>query len=96
MALDCHPPALAKGLANWFSRPSSPEEPHIRLHFELVPHADTLQLPCSLLQTKRLESGGRFDIADGLIHGHFDATTGQGQVFAKGALTRGLLMRVME
>jgi len=96
MALDCHPPALAPGLASWFARPSSPEEPHIRLHFELVPHADTLELPNSLLKTKTLQDGGRFDIADGLITGRFDPKTGHGEVYPKGALTRGLLKRVME
>ncbi len=96
MALDCHPPALASGLATWFGRPSSPAEPHIRLHFELVPHADTLELPNSLLRTKTRTPDGHFDIANSLIRGHFDPTSGQGAIFAKGALTRGLLMRVME
>lgn len=96
MALDCIPEALAPALAQWFARPSSNDSAHIHLQFELVAHADTLELPNSLLQTKSLGPNGSFDIANSLISGHFDRTTGKGHIKAKAALTRGLLMRVME
>lgn len=96
LALDCRPPAFAPALEQWFGRASASAQPHIRLHFELVPHQDTLVLPNSLLKTKSLGADGTFTIADGLIHGHYDARTRAGTIKAKGALTRGLLMRVME
>jgi len=96
MALHCNPPAFAPALAQWFARPSDPGPAHINLQFELVPHTDTLDLPNTLLKTKTLGPDGSFDIADGLIRGHFNRTTNEGHIQAKGALTRGLLMRVME
>ncbi len=96
MALHCTPAAFAPALAKWFDRPSDSGSAHINLQFELITHADTLILPNSLLKTKTLGPNGNFDIANGLISGHFDRATGQGHVRAKGALTRGLLMRVME
>lgn len=96
MALHCTPDAFAPALAKWFDRASAPEEAHINLRFELVPHSDTLELPNTLLMTKSLGENGSFDIADGLIRGHYDAAARQGEILAKGALTRGLLMRVME
>lgn len=96
MALHCTPEAFAPALAKWFARPSSENQAHINLDFELVPHSDTLQLPNSLLRTKTLSPDGHFDIADQMIRGHFDRATGTGHIQAKGALTRGLLMRVME
>lgn len=96
IALDCFPAALAPAFERWFARPSAPAAPHIRLHFELVPHPDTLELPSSLLKTKTIAPGGNFDIADGLIRGRFDAGAATGEIYAKGALTRGLLMRVLE
>lgn len=96
MALHCNPPEFAPALAQWFDRPSSPEPAHINLQFELITHPDTLDLPNTLLKTKTLGADGSFDIADGLISGHFNRTTNEGHIRAKGALTRGLLMRVME
>ncbi len=96
MALHCTPEAFAPALAQWFNLPSDEGTPHINLQFELVAHQDTLDLPNTLLMTKSLHPDGRFDIADGLITGHFDRTRKEGHIRAKGALTRGLLMRVME
>ncbi len=96
MALHCTPPAFAPALAQWFNRPSDEAAAHINLQFELIAHDDTLDLPNTLLKTKTLGPGGTFDIANGLISGHFDRQNGQGHIRAKGALTRGLLMRVME
>lgn len=96
MGLHCTPAAFAPALAKWFDRPSTQDPAHINLQFELIPHADTLDLPNTLLKTKTLGPDGSFDIANGLISGHFHKATGQGHIRAKGALTRGLLMRVME
>lgn len=96
MALHCTPAAFAPALAKWFDRPSESGPAHINLQFELITHTDTLELPNTLLKTKNLGQDGSFDIANGLISGHFDPTSGQGLVKAKGALTRGQLMRVME
>ncbi len=96
MALHCTPDAFAPALAKWFDRPSDPGPAHINLQFELIAHADTLELPNTLLKTKTLGPDGAFDIANGLISGHYDRKTCQGHIRAKGALTRGLLMRVME
>ncbi|MCP4291034.1 MAG: hypothetical protein GY780_04260 [bacterium] len=96
IALHCTPEKFAPALAQWFQRPSSTEKAHINLDLELVPHKDSLDLPNTLLQTKSLTEDGHFDIADGLIRGHFDSEKQFGHIQAKGALTRGLLMRVME
>ncbi len=96
MALHCNPEAFAPALAKWFQRPSDTGTPHINLNFELVAHTETLDLPNTLLLTKSLLADGSFDIADGLITGHFNRATKEGHIKAKGALTRGLLMRVME
>ncbi len=96
MALHCTPEAFAPALTQWFKRPSDTGAPHINLDFELITHTDTLELPNTLLMTKSILQDGSFTIANGLITGHFDPSTNQGQIFAKGALTRGLLMRVME
>lgn len=96
MALHCSPEAFAPALAQWFGRPSDPGPAHINLQFELIPHADTLELPNTLLKTKTLGPDGTFDIANGLISGYYNRITCEGHIRAKGALTRGLLMRVME
>jgi hypothetical protein len=96
MALQCQPAGFSPFLATWFGRPSDPAPAHINLDFELVTHPDTLVLPNTLLKTKTLGPDGTFDISDGLIKGQFDPSTGRGQIQAKGALTRGELMRVLE
>jgi hypothetical protein len=96
IAVCCEPAEFAVGLANWFGRPSAVTAPHLRLALELVPHADSPRLPDSLITTKRLGPDGRFDIADGLITGRYDAATGCGSLQVKGALIRGPLMRILE
>jgi len=96
MALHCTPEAFAPALAQWFKCPSDTGKPHINLDFELIAHKDTLDLPNTLLLTKSLHPDGSFDIANGLITGHFDRSSHEGHIRAKGALTRGSLMRVME
>lgn len=96
IAVHCEPAEFAVGLANWFGRPSAAAAPHLRLDLELVPHADSPQLPNSLITTKTLGPDGSFDIADGLITGRFDAATGHGSLRVKGALIRGPLMRILE
>jgi hypothetical protein len=52
-------------------------------------------VPNSLLLTKRADGDG-FDIADGLIRGHFDAQAGRGRVVVRSTLLRGQMMRVFE
>ncbi len=96
IAVHCEPAEFAIGLGNWFSRPSSLAAPHIRLDLELIPHADVPHLPNSLVTTKTLLAGGRFDIADGLITGHYDPVAARGSIQAKGTLVRGALMRILE
>lgn len=92
----CEPAAFSAYLAHWFDRPSSLGHPHVDLEFVLVPHAESLSLPNTLLQTKKLTGGGGFDISQGLFRGRYDPTTGQGRIEAKAAISRGQLMRVME
>ncbi len=96
IGVQCEPAEFAVGLRNWFGRPSATAAPHIRLDLELVPHADAPEMPNSLVTTKTLGAGGSFNIADGLITGHFDAATARGTIRAKGTLIRGPLMRVLE
>lgn len=96
IAVHCEPAEFAVGLGNWFGRPSTLATPHIRLDLELVPHADVPELPNSLITTKSLRTDGSFDIADGLITGHFDPVSGRGSIQAKGTLIRGPLMRILE
>jgi hypothetical protein len=96
IAVHCEPAEFAVGLANWFGRPSAQTAPHVRLDLELVPHADSPRLPNSLITTKTLAADGSFDIADGLITGHFDGASGRGRLRAKGTLIRGPLMRILE
>lgn len=96
IAVFCEPAEFAIGLANWFGRPSADLAPHISLELELIPHADVPDLPNSLVTTKTIGPDGRFDIADGLITGHFDAATARGSIRAKGTLIHGPLMRILE
>lgn len=96
IAVHCEPAEFAIGLRNWFGRPSAEAQPHIELELELVPHTDTPDLPNSLVTTKTLSANGAFDIANGLISGHFDPDSRRGRIQAKGALIRGPLMRILE
>jgi len=85
MALHCTPPAFGPALAQWFARPSTGDAAHINLDFELIPHSDTLDLPNTLLKTKSLGPNGSFDIANGLISGHYHRESRTGAIRAKGA-----------
>ncbi|MFT5233104.1 MAG: hypothetical protein ACI9UK_000911 [Candidatus Krumholzibacteriia bacterium] len=92
----CDPAEFAIGLSNWFSQPSATATPHIYLELELITHSDTPDFPNSLVTTKTISPNGAFDIAGGLITGHFDPTTGSGKLKAKGTLIRGPYMRILE
>lgn len=94
--ITCEPAEFAVGLRNWFGQPAATEEPHLRLSLELVPHSDTPVLPNSLITSKVVGENGRFDIADGLITGHYDAATGCGALQVKGTLILGPFMRILE
>ena len=96
MALQCLPPEFAQFLCWWFDRPSSDMEPHVWLELELIRHEKGHQLPNTLIQDKSVAADGSFDIADGLIRGHFDPSSGRGRIAPLGMLSQGLLMRVME
>ncbi len=96
LALHCQQEGMCHYLSQWFDRPSDSAAAQINLKFELLPHEESLDLPNTLLKTKQIGPDGSFDIAHGLIKGHFNRTTGWGLIQAKGALTRGVLMRVME
>nr|MEE4269328.1 hypothetical protein [Candidatus Krumholzibacteria bacterium] len=96
LGFHCDPAGFAPYLSYWFDRPSTLAAPDISLQLTLIPHEETLDLPNTLLKTKRLTGNGGFDIHDGLFQGRFDAATGQGEIAFKAALARGQLMRVSE
>ena len=96
IAFHCDPAPFAGFLCHWFDRPSTLAEPHINIDLVLVPHQKSVQLPNTLLQTKTVSAGGKFDISSGLIRGHYDPETRQGRIEANADLARGQLMRVME
>ena len=96
VGLVCHQPPLVEGLTRWFGRPGADVEPAIRLGLTFIDHEDEPHLPTSLLTTKRLTADGGFDIADGLITGHYHAPTRTGEMRAKAILLEGPLMRIFE
>lgn len=98
IALVCPQPGLAEGLAAWFGLPSAPGGPaaDVTLEVTVTAHHDKPSFPRSLLTAKRLQPGGGFDIADGLVTGHFDASSGHGAVRVKAALFEGRLTRIFE
>lgn len=99
IALACPQAGLAAGLAAWFGRTSADDSgpPQVTIEVTVVPHDDQPAFPRSLLTSKRLlPAGGGFDIADGLITGWYDRTTGRGAMRVKAALMTGRLTRIFE
>ena len=86
---------FAGELAQWFAVPSDPAAATIRLRLVLRDDGTDPPVPNSLILTKRAD-GRRFDIADGLVRGEFDAATGESTVEVHAVLTRGRLRRVLE
>jgi hypothetical protein len=95
IGLTCPDAAFAGNLAGYFDRPSDPGEPALQLDLQLIPHANRPEVPNSLILHKTLQDG-RFDIADGLIGGHYDPVSGRGELRVKAILTQGLMTRVFE
>jgi hypothetical protein len=96
IAFHCFPPPFGEFLGRWFDRPSCPENAHIDLELELIPHEESLRLPNTLLKSKTLTGDGGFDIDDGLFRGFYNPGQRRGRIEAKAILARGQLMRVME
>lgn len=95
ISLEYHDLEFVQSLAEYFMQPSDPAEPDVRLELNLVNHEDMPEVPNSLILTKSLTDDG-FDIADGLIRGHFDPVSGRGELHVKTILTNGLMTRVFE
>ncbi len=96
LRFNCQPEQLAPYLAAWFDRPSADTAAHLTLDLELVPHAEQLDIPNTLLKTKTVDQNGNFDIHHGLFAGSLDRDTATGSIRVKAGLSRGQLMRVME
>lgn len=95
IGLDCPDAPFAQSMAEYFAQPSDAAEPTVSLALSLVPHEDQPNVPNSLILNKTVGPEG-FDIADGLIRGHYDPATGQGELHIKTILTNGLMTRVFE
>ncbi len=88
-------PALAAEFAEWFGQPSDAAAADVSVRLTVRDDGANPAVPNSLILTKRVD-GGRFEIADGLVRGAFDAATGTGEVEVHAVLTRGRLRRVFE
>jgi hypothetical protein len=88
-------PALAADLAEWFAQPSDPAAADLTLRLTVRDDGRDPPVPNSLILTKVVR-GPRFEIADGLIRGTFDAASGTGELDVHAVLTRGRLRRVFE
>ena len=95
IGLVCPDTAFARAMAEYFAQASDPAEPQVRLDLKLVPHTENPEVPNSLILYKTVGPNG-FDIADGLIRGHYDPTTGAGELHVKTILTNGRMTRVFE
>jgi hypothetical protein len=95
IGLTCPDEEFARSLGTYFDRPCDPAPCDVDLDLHLVPHLEDPPVPNSLIIHKRVD-GDRFDIADGLIRGHYDADTGRGALHVKTILTNGLMTRVFE
>ena len=96
IGLNCPDSQHAADLADYFAQDNDAATPTIELDLDLVAHDDQPTIPNSLILTKTLTGQGKFDIADGLIRGHFDPATGKGAVQVKRVLTSGILTKVFE
>ena len=96
IALHCNPAQVGPGLAYWFARPSSDLGPHVELELEVVADPYESPLPNSLLTTKSVTTGGKFNIAENLITGEFDPVTGKGAIRANRILFEIPLVRILE
>lgn len=95
IGLRCPDTDFAKSMADYFAQTSDPAAPDVNLELNLVPHQEDPRVPNSLILTKTVTADG-FDIADGLVRGHFDPVSGQGELHVKTILTNGLMTRVFE
>jgi len=95
ISLEYHDLAFIQSLTSYFMQDSDPAEPDVRLALNLVNHEVDPDVPNSLILTKTLTDDG-FDIADGLIRGHYDPISGRGELHVKTILTNGLMTRVFE
>ena len=95
IGLDCPDAAFARSMAEYFAQTSDEAEPHVQLELNLVPHTENPEVPNSLILYKTAGPSG-FDIADGLIRGHYDPASGRGELHVKTILTNGLMTRVFE
>jgi len=95
IGLDSPDAAFAQSMAEYFAQASDEAEPHVRLDLTLVPHTENPEVPNSLILYKTVGPAG-FDIADGLIRGHYDPSSGRGELHVKTILTNGLMTRVFE
>ncbi len=89
------PSELAADLADWFAQPSDSAAPDLSLRLTVRDDGTNPPVPNSLILTKHA-SGPRFEIADGLVRGTFDAASGKGELEVHAILTRGRLRRVFE
>ncbi len=87
--------ALAADLADWFAQPSDPTAADLTLRLTIRDDGTNPPVPNSLILSKHT-NGPRFEIADGLVRGTFDAASGTGEVEVHAVLTRGRLRRVFE
>lgn len=91
----CPDAPFAANMARYFDQPSDPADADVELELILVPHPGKPAIPNSLILHKTVKDGA-FDIADGLISGHYDPRVGTGELRVKAVLTQGLLTRVFE
>jgi len=95
IGLKHHDPGFVQTMVDYFMQPSDPAEPDVRLELFFFNQEDRPEVPNSLILTKSLTNDG-FDIADGLIRGHFDPVSGHGELHVNDILISGLMTRVFE
>lgn len=93
--LVCPDDDFAASMRRYFGDRPANGETSVSLDLHLVPHAVNPTVPNSLLLDKQVD-GARFDLARGLVHGEYDATTGHGELHVMTILTNGLMTRVFE
>lgn len=95
IGLHCPTENYADSLADYFGVRSSPKEPDVRLHLEVVVHNTEIDIPESLFTAKNVD-GRTFSIGDGVVRGEVMSGPDEIRLRVKKGLMIGQSARVFE